>query len=279
MTIKLFFKKILSYLLNIVVWIFSITCVFPFVWIMYSSLKTQKEFSLNIVSLPSAPQISNYIELIKNKGMYSAFINSTYISVISVFFILLIGFITAYCLARYEFRGRKLIYIFFLSGMLIPQHGLLIPIFIFFKNLGLYNTRFTLLFPYIAFGLPMTIFLMESFIKSIPIEIEEAAVIDGSSIFRRLFSIILPMCKPVLSTTLILSFLSAWNEFPFALILIRSKMLKTLPLWLTNFNGQFSTDYTQLMAALVVASLPVILIYFIFSKRVVQGMTAGAVKG
>ena len=272
-------KKVLTYLLNIIVWLFSLSCVFPFIWIVYSSLKTQSEFSLNIISLPAVPQISNYTELFKTGNMFTAFINSTYISIISVFFIILIAFLTAYCLSRFDFRGSKLIYVFFLTGMLIPQHSLLIPVFIFFKNLGLYNTRITLLFPYIAFGLPMAIFLIESFIRTIPIEIEEAALIDGSNIFRRLFSIILPMCKPVMATSLILSFLSTWNEFPFALILIRSKALKTIPLWLTNFNGQYSTDYTQLMAALVMASIPVIIVYLIFSKRVVQGMTAGAVKG
>ncbi len=272
-------KKVSTYLLNIIVWIFSVSCVFPFFWIVYSSLKTQQEFSLNIVSLPAVPQISNYTELFKTGNMFTAFINSSYISFISVSFIIVIAFLTAYCLSRFEFRGRTLIYIFFLSGMLIPQHSLLIPVFIFFRNLGLYNTRITLLFPYIAFGLPMAIFLIESFIRTIPVEVEEAALIDGSGIFRRLYSIIFPMCKPVMATSLILSFLGTWNEFPFALILIRSQTLKTIPLWLTNFNGRYSTDYTQLMAALVMASLPVILVYLVFSKRVVQGMTAGAVKG
>lgn len=272
-------NKLLTLSLNLIIWIFSISCVFPFIWIVYSSLKTQQEFSLNIISLPAVPQFINYTELFKTGNMFTAFINSSYISIISVLFIIVIAFLTAYCLSRFEFRGRKIIYIFFLSGMLIPQHSLLIPVFIFFKNLGLYNTRITLLFPYIAFGLPMAIFLMESFIRTIPVEVEEAALIDGSGIFRRLYSIIFPMCKPVVATSLILSFLSAWNEFPFALILIRSQALKTIPLWLTNFNGRYSTDYTQLMAALVMASLPVIIVYLAFSKRVVQGMTAGAVKG
>lgn len=279
MEVKIFFRKFFALLLNIFVWLFSITCVFPFIWIVYSSLKTNREFSLNIISLPLNPQIINYISLIKDNNMYVAFFNSTYISLFSVAVIILIGFITAYTLSRFEFKGRTIIYFLFLSGMLIPRHSLLVPVFIFFRNLGLYNTRYTLFLPYIAFGLPMTIFLMESFIKTVPIEIEESAVIDGCNIFDRLFKIILPVCKPVVSTTLILSFLGTWNEFPFALILIRSTRLKTLPLWLTNFHGQYSTDYTQLMAALVIASLPVIFVYLVFSKRVVQGMTAGAVKG
>lgn len=279
MRFKKFFNKSSKLFLNFIITIFSLSCVFPFIWIFYSSLKTQKEFSLNIVKLPAAPQLSNYMEAITRGKVYIAFLNSALVSIIAVSFILLIGFVTGYMLSRFKFPGRKLLYIFFLTGMLIPIHGLLVPIFIQFNKLNLYNTRLGLLLPYIAFGLPMTIFLVESFVKSIPIEIEEAAVIDGSSIFQRLFLIILPICKPVLSTALILSFLGTWNEFPFALILLRSEELKTMPLWLTQFSGQFSTNYPQMMAAMVIASIPVITIYLLFYKKVIDGMTAGAVKG
>lgn len=271
--------RILQFILNLLVWIFSFTCIFPFLWVLYSSLKTPQEFSLNIMALPAKPSFLNYLDLIKNNRMYVAFLNSAYISGISVLLILFIGFVTAYCLARFEFKGRKFLAFLFLSGMLIPVHSLLVPLFIFFKKIGLYNTRFALIIPYVALGLPMTVFLVESFIKTIPLEVEEAALIDGCSLAQRLLFIVWPLCRPVISTTLILSFLSCWNEFPFALILIARSNLKTLPLWLTNFNGQFSTNYTQLMAGLVVASLPVILVYLIFSKLVVKGMTAGAVKG
>lgn len=279
MNIKIIFNKFSKIFLNFIILLFSISCVFPFIWIIYSSLKTQKEFSLNIVSLPANPQLSNYIEAITRGEVHVAFLNSSLISLIAISFILLIGFITGYMLSRFDFPGRNFLYIFFLAGMLIPIHGLLVPIFIQFNELNLYDSRLGLLLPYVAFGLPMTIFLVESFIKSIPIEIEEAAVIDGSNIFQRMFRIVLPVCKPVLSTSLILSFLSTWNEFPFALILLRSDELKTMPLWLTQFSGQFSTNYPQMMAALVIASIPVIIIYLLFYKRVIDGMTAGAVKG
>ncbi|MBZ4644571.1 MAG: ABC-type sugar transport system, permease component [Clostridia bacterium] len=276
---SLIIKKILGFLLNIVMMLFSFTCIFPLIWMMYSSLKTQKEFSLNIISMPLKPQFDNYIQAIKVGKMQIYFFNSLFISIISVIGIIIIAFITGYFLSRYQFRGRNFLYVFFLSGMLIPIHSLLIPVFIQFKWLGFLDKRFTLILPYIAFGLPMAVFLLESFIKSIPVEIEEAAVIDGSPIFTTLMRIILPICRPVISTVLILSFLNAWNEFPFALILVKSQKLKTLPVGLTNFNGQYSVNYTQLMAALVIAVLPVIIIYLLFYKKIIQGMTAGAVKG
>ena len=255
MNLKSIFLRVLKYLVNILVSIFSITCIFPFVWVIYSSFKTQKEFSLNIMNLPEKIRLENYINAL-TKGANIAFL-----------------------LSRFDFRGRKIIYGLFLSGMLVPIHGLLVPVFIQFNKLGLYNTRLALIITNITFGLPITIFLIESFVKSVPIEIEEAAVIDGCNIYQRLFRVVLPTCKPVLSTSLILSFLSTWNEFPFALVLIRSSELRTIPIWLTQFSGQYSTNYPQMMAAMVIASLPVIITYFAFSNKIIDGMTAGAVKG
>jgi raffinose/stachyose/melibiose transport system permease protein len=246
---------------------------------LYSSLKTKQEFALDIISLPKVLHFGNYISAIKIGKMHLFFGNSLFNSVISVLFIILIGFIVAYFLSRYTFIGRNFIYVLFLFGMLVPIHSLLIPVFIQFKVVGLLDQRFTLLLPYIAFGLPMAIFLFESFIKSTPIEIEEAAYIDGASTSTIIFRIIFPICRPVLSTTLILSFLNSWNEFPFALILLRKQSLKTIPIGLSNFNGQYTVNYPQLMAAMVIAVLPVIIIYLLFSKRIIEGMTAGSVKG
>lgn len=265
--------------LNILVTLFSITCVFPLIWMLYSSLKTQKEFSLNIISLPAKPQFHNYSDAYRIGKMQTYFWNSAYVSIISVALIIVIGFVVAYFLSRYKFPGATAIYLLFLSGMLIPIHGLLIPVFVEFKVLHLLNQHYTLILPYVAFGLPMVIFLMESFIRSIPMEMEEAAVVDGSTTVRTMFTIILPMCLPVLSTGLILSFLSSWNEFPFALVLLSRDSLKTLPVGLTNFNGQFSVNYTQMMAGMMIVVLPVLVTYLAFSKRIIQGMTAGAVKG
>lgn len=272
-------KIILKVIVNLLMVLFSFTCIFPLIWMLYSSLKTQKEFSLDIISLPKVLHFDNFIAAIKVGKMHMYFGNSLFNSVISVVLIILVGFIVAYFLSRYNFKGRNAIYILFLFGMLVPVHSLLIPLFIQFKVLGLLDQRFTLILPYVAFGLPMAIFLFESFIKSTPVEIEEAAYLDGSSTSTIIFRIIMPVCRPVISTILILSFLNSWNEFPFALILLRKQSLKTIPIGLSNFNGAYSVNYPQLMAAMAIAVLPVIIIYLLFSKRVMEGMTAGSVKG
>jgi len=265
-------------LLNVIVYFVTIVSVFPIIWIVYSSLKTQKEFALDIIKFPAKPQFINYIRAIEISNMDIYFLNSLVISLTAVIFIILIGYITGYILSRYSFKGRNIIFSLFLLGMLLPVHSLLVPVFVQFKLLNLLDKRISLIITYIAFGLPLTIFLIESFVRSIPLEIEEAACIDGASAVQTMMKIIMPVCTPVLSTAVILGFLNAWNEFPFALILIRRQALKTIPVGLANFTGEFSTNYTQMMAGMVIAILPVIITYLIFSRNIIKGMTAGAVK-
>ncbi len=272
-------EKINTFIVNVIVILFSFTCIYPVFWLLYSSMKTQQEFSLSIVSLPSRLNFDNYISVINAGKIPRYFTNSLFTSFIAVSFIVVLAFVTGYFLSRYRFKGRNFIYIMYLAGMLIPVHSLLIPIFIEFRDMGLLNNKITLILPYTALALPLAIFLFESFIQTIPVEMEEAAYIDGFSIPKMLMQIILPMCRPVISTIIILSFLYCWNEFPFALVLISSEDFKTIPIGLANYSGAFSTKYTLLMAALVIATLPVLIVYLAFYKKIIQGMTMGAVKG
>jgi raffinose/stachyose/melibiose transport system permease protein len=231
------------------------------------------------MSLPSKPQFQNYIDAFEIGKMGTYFWNSAFVSLFTVVFTILFGFFTAYLLARFKFPFRNFIYFMFLAGMLIPIHGLLIPIFVEFNTLGLLDKHITLIFPYVAFHLSMAIFLFENFIKSVPLDVEEAACIDGSSSTNTVLRIVFPLCLPVISTAVILFFLGAWNEFPFALVLIKSADLRTLPIGLTNFNGQYTSNYTQMLAAMAIVVLPVVVVFLAFAKKVMQGMTAGAVKG
>jgi raffinose/stachyose/melibiose transport system permease protein len=272
-------QNILKIFINVIVLIFSISCIFPLVWMLYSSFKTSKEFNLNIISLPNHIQFQNYILAIKNGNLIVPFFNSLFISIISVSLVIVLGFVIAFCIARYKFKFKGLIYVLLMFGMLVPIHSLLVPLFIQFKMISLNNQHFTLILPYVAFGLPMAVFLFESFLKSTPIEIEEAAFIDGSSTLTVIFRIVMPICRPVIATVLILTFLNTWNEFPFALVLLTNPKLMTIPVALTNFNGQYTVNYPQLLSAMVVAVLPVVLVYLAFSKSIIQGMTAGSVKG
>jgi raffinose/stachyose/melibiose transport system permease protein len=264
---------------NIFVFLFSLSALFPVTWMLYTSLKTNKEFGLSIFSLPKSPTFINYVNTFKIGKIDYAIFNSLFNTVISVPLIIFFSFIIGYFFARFEFKGKKVIFILFLSGMMIPLHSLLVPIFVQFKWLGLLDNRFTLILPYIAFNLPIGIFLFDSFIQDISREIDEAAYIDGSSFDHTMFKVIFPICLPIISTVTILSILGTWNEFSFALVLNKSSELFTLPIWLTFFNGQYTTDYTGKISGLVITSLPVIIMYLFFSNKIMTGMTAGAVKG
>lgn len=264
---------------NAFCWILSLSCIVPVVWMIYSSLKTDKEFATNILALPTDPQWANYAKAFVAGNMGTYAINSLLNSVLTAVFTLLLAFVIGYCLSRFSFKGRNAVYLLFMAGMLIPIYALLLPIFIEFKYLHLLNKAFTLLLPYISFALPVAIFLIESYVEGIPIELEEASYIDGCSTVRSMFTIILPVCRPVLATAAILTFLNTWNEFPLALVLISNNAYKTIPIGLTFFRGAYATSYPLLFAALTIASLPVIIIYLFFGKQIMGGMVSGAVKG
>jgi raffinose/stachyose/melibiose transport system permease protein len=271
-------RGVQGFLINASVLFFSILCLFPIIWMGYSSLKTKQEFARDIISLPTSPQFGNYVDAFRVGEMQIYFLNSVLVASVSVIAVVIAAFLASYALARYRFRLNAPLFVLFISGLLVPVHGLLIPVFILFKRLSMLNNRISLILLYVAYGLPLAIFLFESFIKSIPREMEEASYIDGAGLFLTLRRIIFPMASPAMATVTILSFLSAWNEFPFALVLLKSKALKTLPIGLTNFSGQFVTDYTKLMAALMITIVPMMIVYFLSYKTIMRGMLAGAVK-
>ncbi len=271
----------LTVFLNSVLILFSLSCIFPLVWMFYSSLKVKRVFNADIMGLPKDPTISNYVKVITNPDYHigESMLNSVRTTALSLFFIVLFGFVVGYILARLKFKGNRILYVMFLMGMLIPVHSLLVPIYVVFNTAGLGNQWFTLIIPYVAFGLPISVFLVEGFIKAIPIELEEAAAIDGSSFTRTLFNIIFPVTKPILVTIAIIQTFSCWNEFSFALVLIKNVALQTVPLAMTMFKGQFASDYPKIMSAMLTTMAPIVVLYFVFSKQIIKGMVAGAVKG
>jgi raffinose/stachyose/melibiose transport system permease protein len=280
-TAQIIRTKILSIFMNLVLIIFSLSCIFPLVWMFYSSLKEKRVFNADVMGLPKNPSFKNYIDIFTNKDyhIFESVMNSLRTTLISVFLIVIFGFIIGYILARIKFPGNRLLYIVFLMGMLIPIHSLLVPIYVVFTRTGLADQWFTLIMPYVAFGFPIAIFLVEGYVKGIPVALEEAAAIDGSSFSRTLFSIILPLCKPILTTVAIIQTFSCWNEFSFALVLIKDPRLQTVPLAVKQFTGQFGSDFTKIMAAMLITMAPVVIFYFVFSKQIIEGMVAGAVKG
>ncbi|NLF21009.1 MAG: carbohydrate ABC transporter permease [Clostridiaceae bacterium] len=272
---------VVTVVLNAILITFSASCIFPLVWMFYSSLKVKREFNANIMGLPPNPTLNNYRDIITNQDYHIAdsLINSIRTTVLSVFLILLFGFIVGYILARVKFAFNRVIWLMMLMGMLIPVHSLLVPIYIVFNTTKMNNQWYTLLFPYIAFGMPIAVFLIHSYVKTIPTALEEAASIDGSTFTNTLFRIIMPICKPVLVTIAIIQTFSCWNEFSFALVLLRDVGLHTVPLAMTQFTGQFSSDYPKIMSAMLITMSPIVVMYFAFSKNIIKGMVAGVVKG
>jgi raffinose/stachyose/melibiose transport system permease protein len=274
-------KGIIGLLMNLILWIFSLSCIFPIIWMIYSSLKEKRVFNADIIGLPKNPTLVNYIRILTNSDYHLAasMFNSVRTTLLSIVLIVGFSFIVGYILSRVRFKLNRVLYVMFLMGMLIPIHSLLVPIYVVFQRCGISNKWYTLLLPYVSFGLPMGIFLVEGYVKTIPVSLEEAAAIDGSSFSHTLWTIIFPICKPILVTVAIIQVFSCWNEFSFALVLIKDVGLQTVPLALTQFKGQFASDYPKQMAAMLITMAPIVVLYFVFSKQIIKGMVAGAVKG
>jgi raffinose/stachyose/melibiose transport system permease protein len=198
---------------------------------------------------------------------------------ISLVVMLIFSAFAAYPLSRMKFRFRNLIYAGIVAMMSIPMHVTLIPIFKMTTSMGLYDKLISLLGPYVAFALPMSVFILTGFMMTIPKEIEESAEIDGCNKYNNFFQIILPLAKSGLSTLAIYNGVSMWNEFAFANTLLQSPAQKTLPLALGQFKGEHSLDMPMILAVLVLSALPMIILFIIFQDKLVKGMMAGAVKG
>lgn len=273
---KISIKKMFIYFALIV---FIVINAYPILWMVINSFKSEQEFVVNQFGFPKKFVLDNYASAWEIANFGVLFKNSLFVCIVATIVTVFIGALASYFLARFTFKMNKFLYTFFIFGLLIPIHATLVPMFILMKNLGLLNTPITLLFPYIAFHLPITIFILTSFMKAFPKDIEESAVLDGCGIFRMFWSIILPMSRPALATVVILNFIYNWNEFSFALVLINDPELQTLPLGLANFAGQFTTNYGAQMAGLTMSLVPIVLFYIFLEKEIVKGMTAGAVKG
>ncbi|EOS57685.1 carbohydrate ABC transporter permease [Paenibacillus barengoltzii] len=259
--------------------LFAIINIIPLFWMVVNSFKNEQEYALSPFSLPEALHVSNYAEAWKVANMNVYFLNSLFVTFASLVVTVFLGALASYFLSRFQFRLRGFTYGVFLLGMLVPIHATLIPIFLIMQKLHLLDTHLSLILPYTAFHLSLTIIILEGFMRGFPKDLEESGVMDGAGIFRIFWSIILPITRPAMATVIILNFIYNWNEYLFALVLISSSELKTLPLGLANFVGIETANLTLQMAALTMALIPIIIFYLLLQKQLVTGMTAGAVKG
>ncbi|AHV95127.1 carbohydrate ABC transporter permease [Paenibacillus sabinae] len=268
-----------SWLLHLVLLAFSLVTLYPLLWLFISSFKSNQDFFGSPFALPSVWQFENYTRAWEIGGIGSAFLNSVVVSVLSLVLTLFLGTLTAFIVSRLEFRFKGLIMMLFVLGMLIPIHSTLVPLFILMKSLGILDTYASLILPYTAFELPIAVFVVAAYLTSVPKELEEAAMIDGTGYWGIFFRIIVPLAVPAMATVSILGFLRFWNDFAFALVFINDQALKTLPLSLSLFSDGYGTDYSLTMAAMSIAVIPTIIIYLLFQNYIMKGMVAGAVKG
>lgn len=259
--------------------LFSIMCVYPIFWLLINSFKDNAEIFTNPWGFPKSWNFSNYSRALVVGNIGVNFLNSINITTISVVAAVFLSTMCSYGLVRMKWKlsgpTRSLV----LIGMSIPTYAAIVPLFSIFNKLGLINTFPSVIIAHICFALPMSIFIVSGFLSTIPRELEEASIIDGCSIYGTFFKIIMPISIASIATVAVINFINVWNDLLFAQIFLTDSKMMPLPVGLTMFNDLYSTDYTGMIAAVVFTVIPTIIVYSILHEKIIEGMTAGAVKG
>jgi raffinose/stachyose/melibiose transport system permease protein len=252
--------------------------LYPLFVLLLSSFKTTPEIFMKPFALPKVWKFSNYVEAWNKANFANYFKNSIIITVFSLAAIVLVSSMAAYVIARFEFRGKRALFLYLITGLALPARLAIIPIFLTVRDLHLQNTYSSLILVYTAGGIAFSMFLLVNFFKSLPRELEDSAKIDGAGPFRIYWSIDLPLLKPAVATVVIFNFVDIWNDFFFPLILINKDSLKTIPLGIQAFYGEYGVQWDLLFAGLNISVLPVLIIFILMSKQFISGLTEGAVK-
>lgn len=271
--------KLSSVIVGILVVFWFIVCLLPFFFMLLCTLKTQKEIMKNgVFSLPEALNLNNYLEVFSG-SIWRYFANSVIVMVITLIILLMFSAFAAYPLSRWKFKLNKPIYSLIVACMSVPIHVTLLPLFMMMTKTGLYDSIWALIGPYVAFNLPISVFILTTFMAGVPKDLEEAAGIDGCGRYGIFWKVMLPLAKPGLSTLLIYDGVNIWNEFSFALTLTQTSVNRTLPLAVNEFQGQYTMNIPMIMTVLFISILPMILVYIFTKDKLIEGMMAGAVKG
>jgi len=272
--------KISKTIIYIGLGLWAVINLFPVYWMFTFSLKDNEEiFGSNVAGLPHHWLWSNYTEALKTGSMGTYFLNSAIVAVTTILITLAVALMATFALTRLIWKTRRTLNKFFMLGLTIPIHASIVPIYVTLSRMHLLNTYMALIIPYAAFSLSMAILVCTGFMNEIPRELDEAACIDGCSIWGIFFRVIVPLMKPAVATVGIYTFLQCWNELMFANIFISKSALKTLPVGIQALSGQYTTAWGPIGAALVVATFPTLFIYVFLSKRIQESFIAGAVKG
>lgn len=273
---KLSIPKVFKYIFLLFM---TIICLFPIYFAIISSFKSSEEIFSSMFGLPKNVTFDNYIMAwnIGNMGRY--FLNTLFLTGIVLVILVFVGSMAAFVLARFKFRFQGIVLMFFVSGMMIPMQSVIIPLAFDLGALKIRNSYAVLILLYVAFQLPMTIFIFNGFMQGIPRDLEESAMIDGCSPAKIYSRIILPLIKPAIVTASIFNFINVWNNLVFPLVFITDKNKQVISYGLLSFFSQWKSDYGGVMAAITLSIIPSFIIYVFLQEKVEQGMTAGAVKG
>ncbi|MFB4167283.1 carbohydrate ABC transporter permease [Virgibacillus sp. JSM 102003] len=275
-------KSVLTKITNLIILtiltILAICIILPFAWMIISGFKSNSDFFMRPWKLPTEWLWQNYVDA-WNYGVAQYFFNSVLVTVISVVIVVLISALASYGLSRFDFRGKNFWFILIISGLMLAPQVSLIALFKMLQFFNLLDSYWALIFPYVAFQIPFAVFLMRAYFLSLPREVEDAAYIDGCSSWSVFWRIILPMSKPIVLTSALLTGMFFWNEFMFALAFIESSDLYTIPVGIMSLQSQLGTNYGVLLSGLFVATVPMIVVFIIFQRHFIKALSNGGVKG
>lgn len=259
--------------------VLALILIYPFLFMIATSFKTRtNSLGSPFELIPSEPTLENYVRALTEERFGLYFLNSAFVAIASTFLIVLLSSMMAYGFTRFRFPGRKLLFGLIIAGLTVPTMMLIIPQFILAKDLGLLNSLPGLVPFYVGTALGFNTFLLSGFFESIPKELDEAMLVDGAGAWRRYWHLALPLSKPALATTVIFAFLGTWDEFVWALTVLNDEDQRTLPIAIALFHGQHSTSWGLVFAASLIAIIPVLIVYIVFQRFFVAGITTGAVK-
>lgn len=273
-------NKVSKVFLWIILIVVAVIQLFPLIWLVDFSLASSNEmFTNGLLIIPEKIRWDNYVIAFRDGNFLHYLRNSFLINVLAVILVVVISIMAGYACQRMKWKLNNLVKTILLLGMMIPIHATLLPNYKIYHTVGLIDSIWALLIPYVAFSLPQGLFLMTGFIESIPRELEEAAVMDGCGIYRIVFQIITPLLKPSIATVSIMTFLNNWNEFMMASTYLSSPTWKTLPFSILEFTGEYSSNYAVQFAVMALTAAPAVIVYVILNKHITKGVAMGAVKG
>jgi len=271
--------RVKSFLATLVMAVYSLVILVPIFLMFITSLKNNRQIFNAPFALPHPVDFSGYVKLLTVSKYSLYFRNSIIVTLLSLLMVVVLGALASYALAKYEFKGNRFLYVYFISGLIIPIRLGTIGILKTMISIKLFDSLWALIIVFVAMGIPLAVFILFDFIRMIPEELSNSARIDGASEHTIFLKIIIPLLRPALAAVAIVNFIPIWNDFWFPLILIRSNAAKTVPLATALLFGQFETNFGMVFAVLSMASIPVMLFYLVLSKQFVKGLSAGALKG